>query len=360
MNWSSPAVQGSLLWVLAECAGGDPEQRLAGIGRRVQGWEGFLRRFVPYCRPTLAELARQRLLEAGFAPVLACEDPANVGFDESSLVSVPVERPKWVGRRRLSADRCLEDIRRAAAEMGEPLTRRKFDAWARQRSSGDHRVADSVITDRYGTWAQACAAAGVRCGPDPLTKEGMAAALREAALQHQGGLTSAAYKEMSEHDPDWRSCSSVVTAFGTWAAACEAAGVLPSEKPTDDHMLEALRSAAQGAPTVSAAAYEAWRAECPEKRGIPEWAIKHRFGTWAAALKAAGLASAGGNDERELPEEMLLDGLRSAAAHVEGPLSQNRHEQVRRSGVAGPLPSLWTSIKRFGSWSEAKRRAGIR
>lgn len=132
-----------------------------------------------------------------------------------------------------------------------------------------------------------------------------------------------------------------------------------TEKPTGDHMLEALGAAAQVEPTVSVAAYEAWRAECPEERGTPEWAIKHRFGIWSAALQAAGRTSARRNDERELPGRCCSLGCAPPRRRWKAP-SQSRYEQVRTSGVAGPLPSLGTCIKRFGSWSEAKRRAGIR
>lgn len=345
------------LWVWAEMTGEDAERELAGIGRRVGGWEGFLSRFVPYLRPALVEIARQRLAEAGFEPTLACEDPANLDFDPMALTTTPVERPRWIGRRRIPADRCLDDLRRAAAEVGEPLTRRAYDVWARRRMAQDPRVADSVVSARFGSWADGCAAAGVRCGPDPLTEARLIDAVRDVAQRHGGPLSSATYKRLTEHNPDLPSCSSVVTAFGAWADACAAAGVDAAEPTPVEDMIAAMQSAAVGGSTLTAVAYEAWRAAAPAERPIPEYVIRWRFGDWSSALASAGLGADAPPRHWQTQDE-LIDALRCAAGALSGDVTQESYRELRATSMQH-LPSVSTVIKRIGSWSEAKRLAAV-
>lgn len=346
------------LWVWAELSGGDPEAVLAGIGRRVQGWEGFLRRDLPYLASTLAAIARHRLEQEGLSHQLACQDPLNRTFDEVGLITTPVTRPRWAPRKGTPAARCLTDLRRAATELGEPLRRASYIEWAKMRSPADQRTSEGVAVRHFGSWAAACEQAGVRSGHDSFTHEDYEAALRLVA--NSTPLSSATYKVVAERDPRLPSCASVVMAYGSWSAACVAAGIEQSTTVSDQAMLEALSQAGRDVGYLSEAAYDKWRSDDPDHRTIPGHAFRYRFGTWTTALAKAEVISRGSSEDLRVSDEALLDGLQRAARVTDGALSQGAYDRVRKDGVVGSLPSLWTSIKRFGSWSEAKRRAGVR
>jgi hypothetical protein len=80
--------------------------------------------------------------------------------------------------------------------------------------------------------------------------------------------------------------------------------------------------------------------------------ITNRFGSWNAAVEAAGLAPR--RIRASWSDEQLLAGLRRyAAEHGRAPRSTDR------VGLLSRYPSPALAISRFGSWSDALRRAGL-
>lgn len=77
--------------------------------------------------------------------------------------------------------------------------------------------------------------------------------------------------------------------------------------------------------------------------------IRRRFGSWNAAKEAAGLETV---DSETIPEPKLLVDLRRVADEVDGPLSERTYAERGEFGVT-------TYRRRFGSWSAAKRAAGL-
>jgi hypothetical protein len=140
--------------------------------------------------------------------------------------------------------------------------------------------------------------------------------------------------------------------FGSWNAALAAAGLEPHPHTpayTSDQLLEALRALAAelGRPPRTT-----------ELRGRPDLpspsTYRLHFGSWSAALRAAGLEPRRGWGDRTYSDQELLDDLRALAAELGR--SPTQAEMLARPD----LPTPATYRNRFGSWSAAQRAAGLR
>jgi Homing endonuclease associated repeat len=149
--------------------------------------------------------------------------------------------------------------------------------------------------------------------------------------------------------PRWPPVSQVLRRFGSWNAVLQAAGFDRPRAPavSDRQIVEALR------------AYHREHALSPRSS---EWGrlglwpdrntVSHRFGSWNAALKAAGLAPR--LIAKEWSDGEILHGLRRFAQdHGRPPRAADR------VGSLSQYPSPALAVKRFGSWSAALRRAGL-
>jgi hypothetical protein len=114
-------------------------------------------------------------------------------------------------------------------------------------------------------------------------------------------------------------------------------------KPTvsDDDMIADLRRVAHedASETVTVRRYN-------EYGRFASAAIKSRFGSWNAALNAAGLATP---NIHRLADEALWDNLRSVWIHL--------GRQPRRSEMMAPLSRFTHNpyVRRFGSWLQAMK-----
>lgn len=77
--------------------------------------------------------------------------------------------------------------------------------------------------------------------------------------------------------------------------------------------------------------------------------FRRRFGSWNAAKRRADLRT---REPERIDEERLLDDVRRVARSVDGRLSERTYADEGEFGVT-------TLRRRFGSWNEAKRRAGL-
>lgn len=91
-----------------------------------------------------------------------------------------------------------------------------------------------------------------------------------------------------------------------------------------------------------------------QARGYPSMSpYRSRFESWAEAKREAGLGVHGRGETRYSDEE-LLEQLRELAEGL------GREPLISDVKEADDLPSFQTYIKRFGSWIDAKRKAGVK
>lgn len=166
----------------------------------------------------------------------------------------------------------------------------------------------------------------------------------------------AAWKEIERRlaAGQWPSVNAVQAVFGSWSAGLQAAGFECSwgrkrgvrVRFSERELLEGLRAwacAHGAAPTV-----REWVAGGASPSAST---LRHRFGSWNAALAKAGL---GGRTARtHLADEELVEALRRRVAE------SGTVPTLGEWRVAGAGPSDSTFRRRFGSWRGALRAAGL-
>jgi hypothetical protein len=153
--------------------------------------------------------------------------------------------------------------------------------------------------------------------------------------------------------------------FASWTAALEAAGIDPSRRvagprdrrlPRFSHaqLLRALMEAAAGTPRLSVKSYREWRASelrrDPDRRAVlpSEVTLFRRFGSWTAAVRAAGLTPHEGLGAPIFwTPDRVLEALRAQATEHRR-VSSARDDTLRSA-----------AIRRFGSWQAACEAAGV-
>lgn len=185
--------------------------------------------------------------------------------------SKPNRRFRWSDQEILAA------LRRVAEREGRPPTEGDWQA-----NGVDHPNAGTV-KDHFGSWRAGLAAAGLACERDQWDRERILEAIRRFARRHGRPPSS---EEWQLKGPQRNPTAAVVRRhFGSFTAALAAAGFEPHWRPfTDDEALLALRAYFQETgrpPTV-----REWNklGRRPSAGGL----IK-RFGSWNAALDAAGV-----------------------------------------------------------------------
>ena len=169
--------------------------------------------------------------------------------------------------------------------------------------------------------------------PNPPRKWSPEEVLRAIRRRHEQHLSlRAAWRE----DPGL--CSSARRLFGSWTAAIRAAAIEPAEPayPNPQDVVDAilLRHCA-GLPLSGG------------DRAFPTlyWAARKRFGTWRAAMEAAGFQP---QPRRKWTREMLITAIREHEQH--GTLSKVwKHDKVLFSAAN----------KHFGGWQKALAIAGL-
>ncbi len=142
--------------------------------------------------------------------------------------------------------------------------------------------------------------------------------------------------------------------FGSWNKALEAAGLEPKRRRrppayTDEQLLQALRDLA--AKLGRTPVYR----ELLNHRGLPSPSIYHkRFGSWNAALEAAGLEpKRRRRPPRHFTSDQLLEILRDLADDLDR--TPKRRDLAARRDL--PAPSAYYG--HFKTWAAALKAAGL-
>jgi len=210
--------------------------------------------------------------------------------------------------------------------------------WPRWPSAGQALV-------HFASWEELLRAVGFKPHRRPCwSDQEILAALRRFAEREGRPPTEGDWKTNGTDHPGR------VTArnhFGSWRAALEAAG-LSSERDHWDRelILEAIRRFARrhGHPPSS----EEWRFKGPERNPTAA-VVRRHFGSFTAALAGAGF------DPHWRPFEGD-EALRALRAYFE---EAARPPKVREWEELGRRPSAGGIIKRFGSWNAALEAAGV-
>jgi hypothetical protein len=143
----------------------------------------------------------------------------------------------------------------------------------------------AALGTRFGSWDAALRAPGYGARWRGHTPDELIAALtREADMLGRPPTQH----EWATGSPDRPNATSVARAFGSWAAGLRAAGLEPppTRSWSDGELVEALKAwtARHGRPPLSSD----WQHAAPDH---PTAAVaRRRFGSWRAALNAAGVA----------------------------------------------------------------------
>lgn len=215
-------------------------------------------------------------------------------------------------------------------------------------SDANYLPNSNPIAGRFGSWGAALVAAGLaprRIRAD-CSDEQILDGLRRFAEDH--GRPPRAADRVGQL-AQYPGLTLVISRFGSWSAALRKAGLEPGNPApaTAQQIIRALRAYDQEhgvTPTVGD-----WRRDdcTPGDR-----AIRAKFGSWTAAVQAAGLEPH--RIRVEWSDEQILDGHRRLASdHGRPPRKEDRVGSLSRY----PSPTLVRS--RFGSWSAALRKAGL-
>jgi hypothetical protein len=227
-----------------------------------------------------------------------------------------------------------ETGRRPAREDWSPESRRagkwhaEFPRWP---SAGE-------VCSLFGRWSAFASTAGDPPAQRRWTREEVSAALVELSVE----LGRAPRVGDLAQRPDLPSQESVARQFGSFGAALKAHGMDGAgPRYTDDELIAALRRARRrlGRPPRPA----------DLKRSRPRGeTIARRFGSFAAALRAAGI------DPPHRP------GRSEVVARL--------REETRAGGGRAPRfsdwrgrepPTVWDVVRHFGSWNAGLRAAGV-
>ncbi|HVT78461.1 MAG TPA: hypothetical protein VHD87_15595 [Acidimicrobiales bacterium] len=205
-------------------------------------------------------------------------------------------RPVVDGSKRWSPEEWTKALRayaKAVAGTGQRHTRHSYDRW-RSSLKDPFSVPSAKTGVTAEMWKQRCRAAGldgyVRDFRTPTyTDDDIRKALR-AAAGRGGTISEARYLEWAATQPNRPSLPTVITRFGSWAAACNAAGVNTggaggAMQRSDDEILKAIRKCARATKTPPhASSYNDW-ARANDAPNLST--VVRRFGSWAQAVEKA-------------------------------------------------------------------------
>lgn len=299
---------------------------------------------------------------------------------------------KFPGSQRTG--RLLDAMRLCMADLGRAPSRRDYDGWRDQLEDPTEVPHSSQIRVAFGSWRGARQALG-EPGADPMavrlyadnrpwSKEQLIAALRACSRDlGRGRFSFARYHGWAERQAARtpRNRHAFFVAFGDWDGALKGAGLEdahPGSRPWRRYPSDVVVSSLRAAWVERACdghlamdAYDAWSYASSEGFRPSSRTVAARFGSWGAALLAAGLideARAGelqNLKQRSLPDAGLLDQLGQAMIDMDDrDLSLAKYKRWRtacqRLGVSQPIASWFCHASRFGTWTEAKAAARAR
>lgn len=242
----------------------------------------------------------------------------------------------------------IDALRVDARDRGRTPRR---DDWRRAASA---RPQAGIVEKLFGSWNAGLQAAGLEVSHDPArwTRERVLAALRRRERELGRPPTSSELEHRS--GPDCPSAAIVRRRLGSWSNACRELGweVPEGGRRGDEEMVAALRTSSwELGGELTQAAF----AELARERGWPSaGAVKRRFGSWAAAKHAIGLAARG--RVAVWSEAEIIAALKAAARELGcAPAWKEYSALASERG----WPSTTVLNGRYGGWDAVLRAAGL-
>jgi len=240
---------------------------------------------------------------------------------------------------KIETSKLLQALQDVAETIGQPPTVTQF------QTHGEYST--NVLFDRFDSWADALEAAGLdpemRQTPaesQKIPKAELINDIRRLVDSSGDPPTLQEYRKQGAYG-----AQTLYDRFGSWNAALEAAG-LNSRDPTTEVSEEALldelhRLSEDGQPPtvgVMRSDGDYWVST-----------YQDRFGSWNAALEAAGFDS---GSAVEIGRQELLTALQHLGAELEKPPTV---AEMTEEGTHSPQ----TYRREFGSWNDALEAAGF-
>ena len=235
-------------------------------------------------------------------------------------------------------ERVVSEIRR----RGTPQTR-KSAKWARENHGDLFKAAITVL----GRWSRALELAGLdpeehreerRIWTREACREYVRRRVRDGVAPSVVSLPGAMY-------------ASISTQFeGGWHGLVASLGARPRERRK---RMDWSKAAVVREIRERRAAGEPLHAEAVKREGRGLWSQGHnRFGSWDAALQAAGVAPNSVKRRRDWTRQDVLDALRGRA---------RRGRSLHYRAVEADEPRLYRAVRRLmpGSWDAALAEAGL-
>lgn len=197
---------------------------------------------------------------------------------------------------------------------------------------------------------------------DPL-EDRIEEAIQTAAQAVGEPITGQEYQDWAEsHPEDWPSQQTMANSeFGSWGAACEAAGVIYGRQEyTTEDIINALEDAvaALGEP-LSGVQYDEWVEETDANHPVSATINNHEIGPFVVACEERGIETAAISPDGYSRSDML-DAIQQAAEAQGEPLSQTEYNKWRQN-TSNEHPSRKTisTSQHFESWGEACESASV-
>jgi hypothetical protein len=239
--------------------------------------------------------------------------------------------------------------------VGAELTR-----WEREHPRWPHR---QTVRAHFGSWRAAITEAGFP-GPPPLHGTVIERITAARRLANEGESVASIAEHLGVHVNTVRNYlkSTRCPACGDYkvvdtADLCLSCSLRASNAPAFDQaaVIKAMRDWTRETgrrpirrdwtPTTGAASK--WRAEWPRWPSASQ--VSRLFGTWIDATKQAGVTSS----QQRYPDDELLAALRAEAKRLGRPPTAFEWRTTHSA------PSLWTLVRRFGSWCNALEAARL-
>lgn len=270
-------------------------------------------------------------------------------------------------------------LRMAYRHLGQPLNLTLIKDWSAR--TGHPVPSQRTYTVKFGSWVAACEAAGVphskrigaqRPGPRPVAPETCWAAVRAylTLCATKGHSPTMDRYELLARQQGWPSRNTLVLRLGrpwpeiisqAYRHRVTASPTTPphhrrsGERPaTVNQILAAIEAASADNPgRLTASAYQAWASGRAGTPSLDE--IRVRFGSWAAACKAAGVLPG----RPPWTTRAALAKLREAYAVLGAPFTGYRYKDFVDAHPEGhTFPTVDTAARLFGSWGAVCDRVG--